>query len=429
MIEWTLIIAIAMALCAYCWRSYDVYRTWFSPATHYLLRWLFLLVLFRLNFLDYDPVTPLTWSVIALSVLSFLTGCTVSMLGIRPDHAKNGKTVISSRLRAAIEPSRLRIGTYALFLVGAAFFIVYMRNLPGGLSFSSALGDLSLIRADLREEVIPGFHYFYFMELVAYLCVLHLFLWPKATPQALMLILLLAMISLLYTTAKVNIMKVIIWSVFTFMYLNLHRLDLRTLLKITAMLLSVVAFVFTGLVLSEGSDLAAVESGTIESTVLMLAYLYMSAPVGVLDKLLHDPSLVHTFGTYTLQPIMKILQATGLDVVAPSHIGDFYFTPVPANIATYLDLMYKDFGILGPALMPGLIGFFCTQVYSRLFRERIGLFAFSLNTILALTVFSSTSAANYMKPSYWFQVMALYILSAYCQRPITNRTSVFISSS
>src|SRR3990167_4230558 len=409
---WLIVSIIAIGTAVSMRLSFFAFGTWFSPLTHYMARWLFLVFLFQLNLMNYTPISVMTWSVIALSIFSFFVGSAMPML-ITCRRKKIEVTHIKTSLRSSVSPKRLRTGILVLFSIGCVFFAVYIRNMPGSPNPFEALSMLSELRAIMKEEPIPGFHYFYFMELVVYLCFVHFLLWPKSAAYWIYLVGLLALFSLLYTTGKVNVAKSIMWCFFALLYLEIYRLGSIRMLKWLAGLTGIGAMVFALMVTNEGSDLASMRDAGDSNATFLLAYLYMSVPVGVLDKLLADPEVVPVYGAYMFGPVLKLLNVVGIPVEVPSHIGDFYNTPFPANIATYIDLMYKDFGLIGPSLIPFFIGFICSYFFSRLRLDRVSLFTFSFNTILALSVFGSTGAANYMKPSYWFQILVLLLLSRY----------------
>lgn len=396
--------------------SIIAFDTWFSPLTHFLARWLMLVFLFQLNFLNYFPVSNLTWIVILGSIFSFSIGAYLPM-AISKRKNKIPFDHIRNCLSVSICPFRLRHGIILLFFTGLILFAFYLHNMPGSPDLIGALSILSEVRSVMKEEKIFGFHFFYFMELVVYLCFLHILIWRKKTPLWIFAMSLLALLSLIYTTGKVNIAKAIVWCFFALLYMEVFRLRSTRIMKWLVILIVGGGIVFSLLVINERSDLASMGSGVYSNTgVAPLAYLYMSIPVGVLDKLLADPNQVPVYGAYMFGPILKVFSAMGIPMEIPSHIGEFYNTPIPGNIATYLDLMYKDFGLIGPGVIPFFIGLVCSYFFSKLRSANISLLVFSFNTILSLSVFGSTSAANYMKPSYWFQILVLLVLSRYVFR-------------
>lgn len=412
---WVVVMILAVGVILSLRLSVIAFGTWFSPLPHYLARWLFLVFLFQINLLGYHHISPWTWALILASIIAFSIGACMTMLCSERKRALPYNH-IRDALNISVQPRRLRTGILLLFLIGIGFFVIYLRNMPGAPNPFEAISVLSEVRAALKEETIPGFHYFYFMELVVYLGVFHALMWRKETPYWLFLVTATALFSLLYTTGKVNIAKTIMWCFFALLYLEVFRLGSTRVLKWLLYLLAGGALLFSLMVLNESSDLAGFGDAEGRGSTLLLAYLYMSIPIGVLDKLLADPQVLPMYGAYLFGPILKLGAAMGLSVEIPSHIGEFYETPMPANIATYLDLMYKDFGFAGPLVIPFLIGFLCSFVFAKLRAPRISLFVFSLNTVLALSVFGSTGAANYMKPSYWFQLLALFVLSSYVQK-------------
>lgn len=410
------------------WGSTRLTGTWFTPLSHYVLRWSFLVFLVEINLVGYDEISPLTWWVVVGSFLSFSCGALVPMLknqslsvDQQPEHIQEG-------LRTSIDRTKFLRSIVVLFLLGTFVFVIYLYNVHRSFGIANFLVSGQLVRIGIAEGQVPmGFHYLYIMELVGPLGFLYYLLYRQQTPKWLFIVLVLSVISLFFTTGRTNISKAIVWIFYIYVFFEVQSLSLRKLVKITGGLLGVIIGLFFLIGLWKHGTFVKNESQTERNSApvasLMLPYFYMSVELPVLDKMLNDPSVKQEWGKLTFLPVTKLTKLFFKDVKVPSHIGEFYDTPLTANIATYLDLMYKDFWYIGPIVLPAILGYISSFFFAWLLFGRVTLAIFMINTILALTIFASVSSANYMKPSYWFQIIVVILMSRYC-REKTDRPSL-----
>jgi oligosaccharide repeat unit polymerase len=111
--------------------------------------------------------------------------------------------------------------------------------------------------------------------------------------------------------------------------------------------------------------------------------------------------------------VTKVVGAFVPGFEVPSHIGDYYYVPFPFNVATYLDVMYKDFGFFGILVLPAIFGFIFTIFFVRLIRSEASFWLLFINVIFALWIFDSAGAAPYLKPVYWFQIGAGFLIAQF----------------
>ncbi|MHC1696850.1 MAG: O-antigen polymerase [Geobacteraceae bacterium] len=403
----------------FLWGSIRLTGTWFTPLSHYALRWFFLVFLVELNLVGYDTISPMTWGVVIASFIAFSCGALVPMLRNQPRMEQQVPGHIQDGLRDSIDSDRFLRSIMLLFILGTLVFLVYLFNINRTFGISNFLISGQMVRLAIAEGELPvGFHYLYIMELVGPLCFLYYLLNRKETPKWLFIVMFFSIISLFFTTGRTNMSKSIVWMFYILLFFELQSLNLKKFTKIAGSLLCVVVGIFFLIGLWKHGTFAtnefSVDKETAQSTPLMLPYIYMSVELPVLDKLLNDPGVEQQWGKLTFLPVIKVVRLFIKDAKAPSHVGEFYDTPIPANIATYLDLMYKDFWLIGPIVLPAILGFVSSFFISWLLFGRVTLAVFMINTILALTLFSSVSAANYMKPSYWFQVLVVIAISKFC---------------
>jgi len=405
-------------------------RIWYSPLTLFIFRWFLLIFLYLLNFAGYDPIQPLTWLVLVWSMSAFAIGSLIPML-----YASIKRAVpleiqdVARALREVIDKRKFTKAITLLCFLGFLVLLLYLYSIERSYGISTLLFAPYIVRANIAVGQVPlGFHYFYLIETSGALIFLYICLYRRKTPWLLILLGGFAAASLILTTAKVNLMKLIVWCIFLLLYLNLNRLGIRRASALVV--LTLVAGFGLFIVLSswggeEFENTAWYRYVPVSGYAgkLLYAYIYNTGQIPTLDKLLHDPSVEFQWGKLTFLPIAKLIGMVIPEFTVPSHIGTFYPIPFPFNVATYLDVMYKDFGLLGTLLIPFVLGWLTSAMFIRFLRTPSNLWLFYLNTIFALWINASVSAAGYLKPVYWFQIGVGYIVARYVTKPTPQRAT------
>ncbi len=149
--------------------------------------------------------------------------------------------------------------------------------------------------------------------------------------------------------------------------------------------------------------------------VLFSFYWYLASPIAALDQFLADFQGDYTLGEKTLFPFFKWLHRLHL-IGQPSIsvYGEFVYVPFPANVYTYLRAIYEDFGILGVAIVPYLLGGGIAAIRSRARRY----FPY-LNLYLILLLLILFSFYNYtlISSQVYLQILFGFILFRYRMEP------------
>lgn len=114
----------------------------------------------------------------------------------------------------------------------------------------------------------------------------------------------------------------------------------------------------------ETSPLKGIRGGLIISPSV---YLYASSHIAVFSKYLDEPKEKTSLGQNTFLPIYSILSKFNL-LDRPSDYQRFYTVPMESNTGTYLRELHADFGVIGPVLIPFLLGLFISIFWNRLLR-------------------------------------------------------------
>lgn len=130
-------------------------------------------------------------------------------------------------------------------------------------------------------------------------------------------------------------------------------------------------------------------------------YTYITAPLGVLNEFLKDPTF--SFGGHTFLTIYNFLNKFGADI-SVSQYQTFYNVPISCNVGTYIRELVEDFTIPLAIMVTFLTGLIFSHNYSK-FRNK-GLF---VNLIWASTfafvMFFSFFTWHFRSSSMWITLV------------------------
>lgn len=142
------------------------------------------------------------------------------------------------------------------------------------------------------------------------------------------------------------------------------------------------------------------------------AYVYLTAPLSVLDQYLSEP--FELFGVNTFFPLFSVLERLGVDVPVWRTLPS-YQVPVQANVGTYLMELLIDFGMFGAIVVVALIGFAVGRCW-RTLRERdstpVGVGLTVLTLLLALSFFMWYGRT----PNIWVLLLGGLIIGSWIDR-------------
>jgi oligosaccharide repeat unit polymerase len=116
----------------------------------------------------------------------------------------------------------------------------------------------------------------------------------------------------------------------------------------------VLLFVLIDLLLRKSSEYA--QANRLQGFAFHL-YWYLASPLAAFNEFLATFSGVHEWGQNTFLPFYKWLCRFGLALQTDiSFYGEKVYLPYVANVYTYLRSFYADFGLLGVAIVPYVLG-------------------------------------------------------------------------
>ncbi len=411
MIEFVFAILVALiALGGVVLATRSLAIDWFNPAVIFAFSWSIPLIVFFSGRENYYHVSISTWVVIVLSLLTFYLGVfTVWVYGMRCNSAIVNDCTLErvALLRMYLNKRKLRNGIVFIGLLGGIFFIVYIKNIADRYGVNMIVFSLLELREDMRNEgVFPGFHFFYFFQMVLPLTTLYLVLYGMKRNILLIVFALISTLCLLMTGAKVNIFDAIIWSGVVYLLLRLEKISIERgvvglfFFAVLGISIFLVHTKFTGEIVGVSNQSADI-------------YQRFSAQFPTFDMLINDSSIEHSYGKLSLLPLVKVVHVFFSEVEVPNHILQFYNVPVRFNLATYLDVLYRDFGLAGVVVGPWFFGVLCGFAFLLYRNKKESFLALFFLSIVILWVLSSPYAAGYIKPIFWFQILIGYILYLY----------------
>jgi len=390
--------------------SFYIYRSVYTPAFFYAGSWLLNLCVYYLVMNNYDQINQLTWLLVFGSFVSFIVGFFFAGVIQNPAGKVTTRINFQEYILNSTNPKKFKRAIWLVLAVGGLPFCLYAYSFLNTIGFE---GFSSLLQARAYMKTngpFLGFHYFYFWELLLPLYVFYAAIFVDRRDKLLLCFVLIGTSLLVMTGAKTNVFKAIMFAFFVLFFLKMHRFGIvRNALIFGIVAISMISMFFV-------HTKATGEVANLDAQVQEVVARF-SLQFNTFDKLVHDDTVNSTYGGLLFAPVLKVADLGPVDIHVPSHILDFYYSPKPFNLATYLDVFYKDFGILGIIIMPFLFGLVCAFVFIRFMRGNSSPFFFFLTCALTLSAIGSVNTSSFVKPSWWFQLFVFFLISRYvCSR-------------
>jgi len=400
------ILACAGAFLLTCLFSRGIFGSAISPATVFCGTWSINFCIYIFYSENYDPITHVAWLILLTSFLIYNTGFYTAGLSYRcfftPPVEKEARKIVLGR---TFSHKRLSKIGYFIFFLGLPFFVIFIKSYITIFGLSNFFLSLLDLRAYMRDvETLPGFHFIYFWEISLAVSCATISIYGFKKNKILLILSLLATFSLLFTGAKTNIFKAVLLAFAVTYLIRLENINTAKSISLA----SLIAALGIGAFFTHTALTGEIGSRDAQNAELIMR---LSAQFSTFDKLIHDPSIELEFGKLLFLPATKALASITGGIQAPSHILDFYNTPAPFNLATYLDIAYKDLGILGTLLIPWIFGLLSGLSFSFYKKSKKSLFGVFISAIFFMWTAESINSAGFIKPSYWFQIFFLFVVT------------------
>ena len=350
---------------------------WFNHLSLYSVVWSMSLAAHEVGLVSYYPIDAITWGVIAGAALSFFLGSMAVILVERRRVNRGGRVVHASTVKAKVSnsleafPGQRRewwaiLGLSFIGLLGVAQGMLILTGFWGGLDRVLRFAtDVYLTRvANPIEGQVP----YLSVAAVAACSLAGLY----ASQRGFSIICIIPFI-VLFSDA-VNAMGAATYLLGGILFLCSYLLPERKHGLRATLLLLLVGVSLPGMLRFIRGTRGAPETYGYESQTLIslsdavglspAMYNHVSVAPGVLNEFLRRPYRTEIPGSQTLGTVFRVLGRFKLTEPTPRYAQVFY-TPVPANVGTYLLPLYADFGISGILLGPFILGILCTWLWFR----------------------------------------------------------------
>ena len=347
-----------------------------SPPALYTGLWFFSLALFHLGIVRYYPLEWETLSALVSTIALFLFGAVVAVTLARRKHDSSRQPPTSEHV---FEHRHLHWAIALLFAIGVIGTLTYYWRLhqligieslwlnPIRVRFEESQGGLRRVGwiGLARSFLIPCF--------VLAVIYLRLSVGNRRTKLLLGIIAGLSFVLVLPNSGRTTLLTMVTWAGLVVIYLTESMGKTFSLRKYSLQILIGGAFIVayfaaTNIVLNKTlSQVDRVFASTALNEPLIgwgdfIHYIVSGFPAfQVLTQYPpnYDQPVSLTFGA-----ISRILnEIDPASFAYPDYVQPFVYVPLPTNIYTYLDTFFLDFGWVGVAIFPFVIGLLTTALY------------------------------------------------------------------
>jgi oligosaccharide repeat unit polymerase len=364
-----------------------------DPATVFMAIWGGGLLLYAVPVIDYVSTPATAWFVVYGSIATFLAG---AWLAQRRGGGGSGAPADEHERLSTVRVNLAWVGAGALSLLGFVFFLHGIDVTVGWQTLFQSPGTARAAQdlPEFQDAYGPG-------KALSYLAPVSLLLWTvafrdrhfKGNWRFVAPAIIFVLLPYFFIGERLSLLFAVVWIVaFHFVWRPVGN-PRRIALGATVLIVAGLSFFYV-IGNQKGSTLdtyptvrEAVTSSVFEP--VALPYMYATANVPVFGQLTQDPLAPTSYGQLTARPAStlahRILPLSG----SPPEQGGFYGVPFSSyNSATWLDPFYRDFGVLGALVLPGLFGFLATWIFLIARRRRTLVSSWLAAIGLAFVVFS-----------------------------------------
>lgn len=385
--------------------SKKMYLHWLNPLSIYTLIWMPMLVLFEMKLMAFYSLSTFTWIVIIGAYISFFLGALTIYLWNNRFNKFSEKAELIPKIDIVFSNNgkiiRNSIIIFSLIgLFGALQHWYILINEFGSIAgvLLNAIKVYNMRQANEIKGVIPYLWLFSFFAI--FLSGTYMAYKGKISIIALLPILGVVLKDMA-KVARNGILLGLFEFFFSYIFFSyfLSRNKFRRIKKknivigvvvILALMISSVAIIklfrqSNEKYIKTNSELVQFKDNLFISPQI---YFYAASQVGVLNKFLEKDNEHLPFGSKSFSSIYNIASTVKLiDKIDIRPKG--YLIPEWSNTATYLRDLYSDFGIIGPFVVPFLLGIFSTLFWFKF------MFTGKIKYLLLLTHLSMIIAMSF----------------------------------
>jgi oligosaccharide repeat unit polymerase len=401
------------------WVSSRMFGHPISPFSVFYGVWFFTLGLFFLRWVEYTPVRPQAWSLIALNLVSFGSGWILAYLFQRPG-VSNWKMELASE---RVSPERLRKVIYVSFALGMVGLAEFLRRVQVLLGLATYLVAPSEIREAMGiggglDEGIKPFNWLNIMTVV--LCVFYLHIFRSERRKLVWVILLAGIVATLFIEDRMRFFFALLWM--GYVLAHIRRWSRRKLLATGLVLATVLGVQFFVVASWLGkialNNATLLEAANVDEAMypLLTPYSSLTGSYPALQAYL-DTRPESTDGRMTFYPAFKFLRLFDPSLKLPQILADPVSIPSEFNTFTWLHQFYNDFGVAGVIFGPMCVAFLSGLIYFHMLRRKSFYSIFANGLIcfgITLTFYGNLLTEG---PTWYFLAVGIPI-ARYITRPV-----------
>jgi oligosaccharide repeat unit polymerase len=396
--------------------SWITYRDWATPGNLFAIPWLFDVGLFQLQLLHESvqgSLEPFSYVIIIGSVFCFLVGSFIAEYRISRDKHNEKLGPTSKTLGRNLSPVRMRLVIFLSFLGGVGVW-GYLFWRVGGLQ--TFLTEPNVYRHSFLLPIIDDLYKLLFLSGfwgVYYLCI--------GETRHRRLITVTFLVSLILIASRLARSSLFLYLIVSLMIAHqVKRIRLRYVAATVATML--LAFVLVQFY--RGSqfqqELDYITSGIAQAPRNMpwLAAFYTYTIPNIRNVQIGIRNTTdYEWGRNLLFPVWSFTRTTklmGFERYEHTHWREIYGLGI---FRPYLIDFYRDFGIVGTTLLPGLIGFLSNRLYQSA-RRRTSALPVYLYALLSFALILSIVDNFFSDSAIWLFSIMFVVTDRFCRRSV-----------
>ena len=390
--------------------SRRIFGSYLAPPGIYAGVWLFSLSVFYIGVISYYALELRTLVVFLFSILTFTIGGLLSKKLIKRKNNNFGYFLNQS----TNQNRRLRWAIYILFglgVLGSTMYYLEFHRLigieslysdPRLVRFEESMGELRRVRwiGLTRSLLVPSF-----ILSVIYLCIK-----PMQHKKSMWVVVIVSLFSLAASSGRTLVMTLGLCSGLSVIYVAQNIGEPISFRKyglpiLTGSVLFFAYFVTTTSMLHKWVSYVYLTKVTshLPDALIGLADLthYLVGGFPAFQSLINSSEEANQSVSFTFGVISRIMHEIDPSLFGyPDYVQPFVFVPIPCNLYTYLDAFYRDFGWIGIAIFPFLIGLVTTTLYLWM-RRSPGIMKVYVVSLMGLCIFQSTGVNTFGTFQTW----------------------------
>lgn len=371
-----------------------LYTNKINPISIYSFIWVSVLVMYESGLLKFYELSIKTWIVIIVMQMFYVFGCYLGRKTIK----LKAKQTTSNDVRYLKEERALRKTILTVSLISAIAIItnVVMSIKVYGINLLKATTEIYIDRVNNTQEfeTVPYFGAFIFIAII----LSGVYIKKYGVKMFLFFPIFLVCINQLTTGGRSSLVYAVLMLLAPIIFKAKGKTKIqRKIKKLSKFKLSLLSACFLGLLMvisqnrAEGQIVSSVYASDLMvnisngNAMFYKLFMYMAAPVGVLNAYLDNPTF--NFGGNTFLTLYNFLNKFGFDITTTQY-QEFYHVPMRVNVGTYIRELIQDFTIAGALIVTLILGFVFSRSFLIIITKKSYMYEIWASTLFTLIVLS-----------------------------------------